>query len=110
MSRLRIVTLGGKEFPLGDFTLDQVSRISVLLPAIGEVQTQPQAAARNTVVHIGLQSGGYADTYETFLQVKGVKLGELIGAVLEVGRAIGYYEEKDAEPGEAVGEASPSAN
>ena len=110
MSKLRIVTLGGKEFPLGEFTLDQVSRAAVLLKSIDAGDTQLQASARNTVIHIGLQSGGYAGKFEDFLGLRGIKLGELVQAQLEIGRAIGYYADRDAAPGEAAGEASPSAS
>lgn len=110
MSKLRSVTLGGKEFPLGEFTLDQVERTAVLLKSIGAVDTVPQADSRKTVIFIGLQSGGYGETYDVFQKIKGVKLPELIQAQLEIGRVIGYYQEKDAAPGEASGGESPSAS
>jgi hypothetical protein len=111
LSKLRTITLAGKEYPLGDFTIDQVSRIAVLIPQVGEAATLPAAAARNTIIHVGLQSGGYSEKFEDFLKIKGVKLAELMAANLEIGRAVGYYldpaEKKDLPPGEAEGAESP---
>jgi hypothetical protein len=105
----RVVTLGGKEYPLGDFTLGQVSKLSVLLKNAGDSSTQPQADAQTTIIHIGLQSGGYTGTYQEFLNIPGVTIAEIILAKLEIGKAVGFYLDKELAPGEASGEESPSA-
>ena len=110
MSKLRTVTLGEKQFLLGDFTMDQVSRLIVLLKQVGDISTLPQATARDTAIFIGLQSGGFAGTYDEMKQLKGIRVEHLSAAHLEVGRAIGFYLEKDAAPGEVSGEESPSQN
>jgi hypothetical protein len=120
LSKLRIVTLGEKEYPLGDFTIGQVQRLAPLFNQaddkfIAGMETPAQAQATTTIVHIGLQSGGYQGKYEDFLNLAGVTRQQLGAAQSEIGRAIGAYKalpepgETDA-PGEANGVASTSQN
>lgn len=102
MSKLRTITLAGAEYPLGQFTLGHVSRLAPLLAKAVTLNSVEEANATVTAVHIGLQSGGYVGKYEDVMNLTGVTVSELVAAKLEIGRAIGYYKDAEAEtPGEA---------
>jgi hypothetical protein len=108
----RKVVLGGVEYPRGKVKLGQVSEIAVLLRGAGKGvagETLAEASARRTVIWKGLQTGGYVGAFADFEALEDVTLGELEAAMLEVGRAIGYFADPEAEAqlGEAEGAASP---
>lgn len=117
MNKLQIVTLGEKEYPLGDFTIGQVQKLVPMFQAaddeiIASMKTLDQSQATTNIVYIGLQTGGYTGKYADFLELRGVTKQQLFVAQRVIGAVIGTYKPLDdiggdPEPGEAKGEESP---
>ncbi len=109
MTEKRLVTLGGRTYPVGDFTIGHIKKIAPLLTQadgkfVGAMETAAQADATATIVWTGLLSGGYTGKYEEFLDLRGVTKDELSAAQLEIGRIIGAYKRPDAGDDDKTGE------
>lgn len=95
-----------------DFSVGEVSALTVLLKGCGKGDTLPEQQARKSVIHKGLQMAGYAGDFTAFEQLRGTNPIEMVKTVTIIGRAIGYYEDPEAVPqgeaqGEVQGEESP---
>jgi hypothetical protein len=78
------------------------------MKSAADPSTPEQTQNRNTVIFVGLESGGYTGKFEEFGELKGVVKSELELAHLEVGKAIGFYRDENLDMGEAKGtEESP---
>ena len=117
MSKVQIITLGEKEFPLGDFTIGDIQKLAPMFPMadgdfIGNMDTPERAKVTTNIVYAGLQTGGYKAKFEDFLALSGVTKQQLGAAQRVIGSIIGAYKPlvqpgEDPAPGEAAGAESP---
>ena len=107
MSKPTSISLAGKDYPVGPFTLADMQR---LLPqyTVQDLKTVEGTAAVMTILTIGVMSGNPSLAAPDIQAIKGVTLQELGAAVVNIGLICGTYVPKADEPlGDGAGVASP---
>ncbi|OGT54656.1 MAG: hypothetical protein A3E01_09905 [Gammaproteobacteria bacterium RIFCSPHIGHO2_12_FULL_63_22] len=109
MGNTNTITLGGQEYPFGDFTLGDIEELQPLFALIGDDSRQG-AQARTTIIWMALRT---ANPNLTVAQVRAIprfKIPEILPAIRKIAIASGLEwqdEPKDPPAGEAKPVASP---
>lgn len=110
MSAPTSITLGGVSYPLGNLrTMRWVSRFAPLFSAWPlDWTTLPGTQAITSIIHLGLQSGGYTGSMDSMLDLPASR-DEMAVAATYIGIAVGHLTPRgaDAAPGEGLGAVSP---
>jgi hypothetical protein len=104
------ITLGGKEYPIGEFTLGDQERMQPLFLALSD-DTLAGSAARTTLIWIALKADDPVkwQTVEIVRSLRRVKFPEIMAAVKVVCKESGLAWAEAPAPGEAKPGTEPAA-
>lgn len=95
----RVITLGGRSFPIAPLTLGQFRNMAPAFTRIG-TDTVQGMDAQITVIHAAIAAADATMTHEQVTAISGVTFAELKEAVETIGEMLGLQRMKVPAPGE----------